>query len=350
MNDKFFEGLKVLEFASVLAGPLVGSFFAELGADVIKVENPATGGDVTRKWKLKSENPEATVSAYYASANYGKKVHWADLTDDKQFGKLEEELKQAEIVIVNFKPGSAKKLGLDYESIAAINPSIIYASLSGYGESSNKVAFDMVLQAETGFLSMTGQADGPPCKIPVAMIDVMAAHHMKEAILCAMIKKIKTGKGSRIHISLEDAAIASLVNQGSNYLMAGKVAQRMGSLHPNIAPYGEVFTCSDGGGIMLAIGTDRQFARFCRLAGIGNESFKSNVDRLNNRDLLAKEIKEKFCQYPVDWWKQALEEQSIPFAEIQDLAQVFDSGRHDARILDSEIEGVKTRRCRTAYI
>jgi len=350
MNDNFFAGLRVLEFASVLAGPLVGSFFAELGAEVTKVENPVSGGDVTRKWKLESERSDSPVSAYYASANYGKKVLWADLTDDKQIDLVRAEIKKADVIIVNFKPGSAAKLGLDYTSVAGINPSVIYASLSGYGESSDKVAFDMVLQAETGFLSMTGKADGPPCKIPVAMIDIMAAHHLKEAVLCAMIKKLKTGEGSHIHISLEDAAIASLVNQASNYLMAGKVAGRMGSLHPNIAPYGEVFTCSDDRNIMLAIGTDRQFIRFGELVGIDYSYYKSNVDRLNKRDLLAQEIEVKIRLKPLAWWKQAFEDKKIPFAEIQNLAQVFDSGRHDKRILESEIEGVKTRRCRTAYI
>jgi len=350
MNDRFFEGLKILEFASVLAGPLAGSFFAELGADVIKVENPVTGGDVTRKWKLTSESYDAPVSAYYASANYGKKVLWADLNDIKQKALIREELQQADVVLVNFKPGSATKLGLDYASVSGINPNIIYASLSGYGESSGKVAFDMVLQAETGFMSMTGNEDGPPCKIPIAMIDVMAAHHLKEAVLCALIKKMKTGEGSSIHISLEDAAIASLVNQGSNYLMAGKVAGRMGSLHPNIAPYGEVFNSSDGKNIMLAIGTEAQFARFCELVDIDHSRYPSNVDRLKNRGSLKNEIEEKIRQKPLDWWRHALNNKKIPFAEIQDLAQVFDSGRHDARILESEIEGVVTKRCRTAYI
>ena len=179
-----FKDLLVVELASVLAGPLVGSFFSELGARVIKIENPGTGGDITRKWKLSQEDPETPVSAYYASANYNKQIEYLNISDSADHEELLELVKIADLVIVNYKVDSAQRLGVDYESLKRVNENIIYASITGYGYENKRPAFDMVLQAECGLLSMTGEADRAPSKVPVAIIDILAAHHLKQAILC----------------------------------------------------------------------------------------------------------------------------------------------------------------------
>lgn len=349
-NDKLFKDLKLVEFASVLAGPLAGSFFAELGARVIKVENSLQGGDVTRQWKLPGEDPANTISAYYASANFGKECIMANLSDASEREAVLREIMDCDIVISNFKPGSAEKLGLAYENLREINPRLIYAALTGYGRDKPKPAYDLVVQAETGYLSMTGEKSGGPCKIPVAMIDIMAAHHLKEAILCALIKRERTGEGSFITLSLVDAAIASLVNQASNYLMTGKVAGRMGSRHPNIAPYGDSYSCSDGKDILLAIGSDRQFAEFCEIAGLDSYGFETNTKRLEKRDALNGLIGEQISKQTVDYWERVLTESDIPHARISDMADVFAQDRHKERILFSEIEGTLTARPKTAYI
>ena len=345
-----FKDLVVLELASVLAGPLVGSFFAELGAKVYKIENKKTGGDMTRSWKLSEEDSESSISAYYASANYGKESLFLDLKDNDDYDKVIDLVKQSDVVIVNYKPGSAQKLRLDYKSLKHIKSDIIYASLSGYGESEPRPAFDMVLQAETGFMSMTGDADGSPCKIPVAIIDILAAHHLKEAILCAMLEKQKHGTGKFISISLYQAALASLVNQATNYLMVGKVAQRMGSQHPNIAPYGDTFKTSDNEYVMLAVGTDQQFDQLRLLIDIPEERFVSNQERLMQRKELNDILKKAFIEQPLSYWEVQLKEKGIPFSPVMNIADCLSSDEAKECLIESVIEDQYTIRPRTAYI
>ena len=345
-----FKDLVVVELASVLAGPLTGTFFSELGARVIKIENRNTGGDVTRKWKLPQEDPESSVSAYYASANYNKESILLNFKDKEDFNALITLIADCDIVIANFKGGSAAKLGLDYDSLKKINPNLIYASLTGYGEESNRPAFDMVLQAETGFMSMTGEPDGPPCKIPVAIIDVLAAHHMKQAILCALIEKQKTGRGKFISVCLKDAATAALVNQATNYLMVGKVAERMGSQHPNIAPYGDTFRTCDDRFIMLAIGTDAQFAHLCSLLKINKVLFETNVKRLQKRHMLNQLIADEIKTKGFDYWQTEFNNMGIPYSKINSVAEHLNQEDVRKDLLRESIEGVDTIRPRTALI
>jgi crotonobetainyl-CoA:carnitine CoA-transferase CaiB-like acyl-CoA transferase len=235
-----FKNLKVVELASVLAGPLTGTFFAELGAKVVKIENKLTQGDVTRTWKLPTESKENSVSAYYSAANYSKESLFLNVKDSSDYELLIEHIKDADIVISNYKPSTARKLKLDYKDLKPYNPSLIYAELTGFGGDDSRPAFDVVLQAETGFMYMNGEPHRNPVKMPVALIDVLAAHHMKEAILCALINKLKTGEGQHISMSLYECALASLANQATNWLMEGHIPQPMGTQHPNIAPYGDM--------------------------------------------------------------------------------------------------------------
>ena len=200
------KNLKVVELASILAGPAVGTFFAELGAQVLKVENKKTAGDITRSWKVAGENPVAAVSAYYASANWGKEVIFADLSNPTEREEIYGHIAEADIVIANFKAGADKKLGMDYDTIRKLNPSIIYAHITGYGENNPRPAFDALLQAETGYMSMNGTADSGPLKMPVAMIDILAAHQLKEGILLALLHRSQSEEGAYVGISLYDAA------------------------------------------------------------------------------------------------------------------------------------------------
>ncbi|NNE27262.1 MAG: CoA transferase [Saprospiraceae bacterium] len=345
-----FENLKVLELSSVLAGPLVGSFFSELGARVIKVENKNSGGDVTRSWKLKSEDPKASISAYYAAANYKKEVVWANLKDASDLANVHKLASEADIITSNFRSGVAEKYGLAYQNIVAFNPGVIYAGISGFSKEDPRPAFDVVLQAESGFMSMNGSPEQPPVKMPVALIDVLAAHHMKEAILIALIKKQQTGKGSHLNISLFDSAIASLANQATNCLMAGHIPQRMGTLHPNIAPYGDMFTTKDGKYLVLAVGNDAQFTKLATITGLGITNFETNDLRLQNRQHLQTSLQEYFCEMRSDYIEKKFLAENIPFGIVRNLAEVFNTPLANRMIIEEEIDGILTRRVKTALV
>src|ERR1700756_1614855 len=260
-----FKGLKVVELASVLAGPSVGLFFAELGAEVIKIENKKTGGDVTRSWKLPTEDKTSDMSAYFLAVNFLKKHLFLDVRNNEDYTKCITQIKKADIVIVNYKKGDDKKLKLDYATLKKINPTLIYAGIQGFSDKDERVAYDLILQAESGFMSMNGTTESGPLKMPVALIDIFSAHHVKEAVLMALLKRAKTNKGSFISVSLFDVAVSSLANQATNWLIANHLPQRTGSLHPNIAPYGEIFQTKDGHTVTFAIGSDAQFKKLCSI-------------------------------------------------------------------------------------
>jgi crotonobetainyl-CoA:carnitine CoA-transferase CaiB-like acyl-CoA transferase len=265
--ETLFAGTRVLDLSTVLAGPSVATFFAELGATVMKVENPRTKGDVTRSWKLSSENAVSDISAYFASVNYRKSYVWIDFSANDSRPQLEELIRTSDIIITNFKEGDDRKFKLTSQDVHELQPKAIIASLKGFQSHPNRIAYDVVLQAECGFMFMNGTEQSGPLKMPVALIDVIAAHQLKEGILCALLRRSETGKGSTVRVTLEEAALSALANQASNYLMAGHIAQAAGSLHPNIAPYGETFQCSDNKRLVLAVGSDAQFNRLCEVVG-----------------------------------------------------------------------------------
>lgn len=327
-KNNFFKDLKVVELAGVLAGPSVGLFFAEQGAEVIKIENKKTGGDVTRSWKLPSEDKNSDVSAYFLSVNFLKKHLFLDLSLENDHKKCISHIKNADVVIVNYKKGDDKKLGLDYNSLKKINPKIIYAAINGFGEDDERVAYDLILQAESGFMSMNGTAESGPVKMPVALIDILSAHHVKEAVLMALLKRNKTKKGSRIAVSLFDAAVSSLANQATNWLVAKHLPQRTGSLHPNIAPYGEILTTKDKHLVTFAIGSDTQFKKLCGLLGLdklsSDKNYSNNQLRVKNRkalfSVLEKEVKKKTLAF----LQKTTTNQGVPFAKIRNLKEVFE--------------------------
>lgn len=340
--QELFKGLKVVELASVLAGPSVGLFFAELGAEVLKVENPNSGGDVTRSWKLASEDQKHPFSAYYSSVNWGKKSVFWDLKKEKDFEELKKAISSADVLLVNFKAGDAEKLGLDYESVKQLKSDIIYGSISGFGES-KRIAYDVVLQAESGFLFMTGEAGGKPVKMPVALIDLLAAHQLKEGILLAMLQQEKKKQAVKVSVSLFDAAIAALANQATNWLMGNHIPQAMGSLHPNIAPYGECFVSADNKQIVLAVGNDKQFKALCKLLNLEqitkDDRYKNNQARVNNRHLLAEILSGKIMKWKRNDLLSQLIEHNVPAGAIRNMKEVFELPEAQERLLEETKEG-----------
>lgn len=335
--------LLVIELANVLAGPSAGMFFAEMGADVIKIENLRTRGDVTRGWKLQNESPQEDISAYFASANWGKKSIALDITDPEGKEIIYKLTAKADIVISSYKAGDDKKLGMDYESLKKINPGIIYASVSGYGCDDPRVAYDAVLQAETGFMSMNGTKESGPLKMPVALMDILTAHQLKEAILLGLIKKLKTGEGSNVHVSLFKAAVSSLANQGTNYLFTGKIPELSGSLHPNIAPYGETFTTTDGRMIILAVGSDKQFSELCAVLEMEVPGdFRTNSDRVMYRSRLFRILNEKIIKWNHLELLEALRKKHIPAGLVKNVEEALaEKESEDVKLKSGNISGLR---------
>ena len=323
-----FSDLKVLELAGVLAGPSVGLFFSELGAEVIKIENPSVGGDVTRSWKLRQEDAGSEASAYYWSVNYGKQVRFLDFSRPEDLETFYSLAKTADVVITNYKLGDDHKLKVSYDVLQQLNPKLIYASINGFGAASPRTAYDLVLQAESGFMFMNGEAGSQPVKLPVALIDILAGHQLKEAILIALLNRVKTGQGTKVSVSLFDSAIASLANQATNWLIAHHLPVAQGSLHPNIAPYGELFETKDKQLVTFAIGSNKQFAHLCNLAGkpqlASDPRFSENQQRVIYRTALFEELKTAIASMAFADLYEACLKQDIPIGKIRNMKDVFE--------------------------
>ncbi|MFN8356350.1 MAG: CaiB/BaiF CoA-transferase family protein [Spirosomataceae bacterium] len=331
---KPFKDLVVVELGSVLAIPAVGMFFAELGAKVIKVENELTGGDMTRSWKLPSESKVEPTSAYFHAVNYQKKHLFLDVSKAEGKAVVMDLIKSCDVVLSNFKKSSAEKLQLDYKSLKEWNPTLIYAQLYAFDDEDNTPALDVVLQAETGFMFMTGEVGGKPVKMPVALIDLLAAHQLKEGILIALMQRNSTGKGAYVSASLYESALASLANQATNWLMAGHIPQRMGSAHPNIMPYGDVYQTQEGKELVLACATLKHWQSLCKVLGIQLDSeFDANQVRVEHRAYLWQLIQEKISGWSCEALTSELKEAQVPFGIIKNMQEVFENPTAQAMIL-----------------
>ncbi len=338
-----FNGLKVLDLSSVLAGPLTGTFFAELGAQVIKIENKLTDGDATRQWKLSSEDPDAPYSAYYFSANYGKEIILMDLTDQQERLALEKMIEEADVVISNFQKKTASKLDLEPDTLLKKYPNLIMAQLSAYEYDDPRPGYDLVMQGETGWISMTGTDADHLSKLPVAIVDIIAAHQLKEAILISMLSKSKTGKGNVAYVSLFKSSISALANQASNYLMVGHVPKPIGTLHPNIAPYGDIFVTQDEKKLILAIGSDAQFKKLWFTLNLEKENyniFGSNSQRLKHRSSLVQLIQEKIGNLNFEIIAPFLNQNDLPYCLIDDMKAVFENPLAMQMVKTSHTNGV----------
>jgi crotonobetainyl-CoA:carnitine CoA-transferase CaiB-like acyl-CoA transferase len=328
-------------------------FFAELGAQVTKIENKNTGGDITRGWKVATEIPENPLSAYYHSINYGKESVLLDLNTPEAIARVHALVRETDIVIANYTDQAAARLQLDYHTLRALNPRIIYAQLYAFADPNDRrPAFDIVLQAEAGILSMSGTPEAPS-RMPIAFIDILAGHQLKEAVLIALLQREKTGKGCLITTSLMETAVASLANQAANWIHAGYLPQRMGMQHPNIAPYGDlVETEFPRQQIVLAVGTEAQFAGLCkvldRMEWLTDGRFATNIARVQNRASLVEAINLVTKTVPLEVWMSAFAEQGIPAGCIKNLKEVFEEPYAQDMILEqTEADGSISKRVST---
>ncbi|NNJ47367.1 MAG: CoA transferase [Acidimicrobiia bacterium] len=325
-DSSVFERLLVVELASVLAGPAVGMFFAELGSRVIKVENPATGGDVTRSWRSPAEDLQAPA-AYFSAINWGKESIAVDLRTEAGRAVVHDLVRQADVVVASYKKGDAARFGMDFRTVSDLNARLIYADVTAYGDDDPRVGYDAVIQAETGFTSMNGTEESGPLKMPVALMDLLAGHQLKEGILAALLERAESGRGRRVSVSLFESGLASLANQASNCLMTGVVPQRLGSAHPNIVPYGTSYRCGDGGYIVLAVGSDRQFQRLVRCLGdegLGADPrFSTNSARVRNRA----EIEARLSALVAEWDRRPLFDrlraEDVPAGEVRNVREAL---------------------------
>ena len=331
-------GIRVIELARVLAGPWAGQMLADMGADVIKVENPV-GGDDTRAWGppfVEGARGENLSAAYYHSTNRGKRSITVDLKSKDGQETVHRLVRSADVVIENFKVGGLKKYGLDYESLARDNPKIVYCSITGFGQTGPYAGFagyDYIVQGMSGFMSITGEPDGHPMKAGVAIADIFTGIYAVTAIQAALIHVMKTGQGQQIDMALLDVQAGVLGNQNMNYLVSGKAPQRLGNNHPNISPY-EVFATADGH-LILAVGNDGQFRRLCTLLGIpeapADPRFATNAARVAHRG----DVHALLAGRMQDWSKAKLlaacEANAVPAGPINSIADMFDDPQVKAR-------------------
>lgn len=327
--------IKVLDLSRVLAGPWATQLLADLGAEVIKVERPGTGDD-TRHWGppwLKDANGAATdTAAYYLCTNRNKRSLTVDFTQPEGQAIVRRLAQDADVVVENFKVGGLAPYGLDYPSLRAINPRLVYCSITGFGQDgpyAARAGYDFLIQGMGGLMSLTGRADGEegagPQKVGVALTDILTGLYATVGILAALHHRERTGEGQHIDLALLDVQVACLANQALNYLVSGVAPKRMGNAHPNIVPYQD-FPTADGD-MILAIGNDAQFARFCSIAGhaewASDARFATNAARVDHRDVLIPLIRQATVTKTTDEWIARLEAAKVPCGPINDLARVF---------------------------
>ena len=318
--------LTVLDFSRVLAGPLATMALADFGADVIKVERPGTGDD-TRAWGPPwAPDGQAT---YFQAVNRNKRSIVADLADPADLARVVDLAAAADIVVENFRPGVMDRLGLSYEELHAVNPQLIYCSITGFGrgaEGAARPGYDLLVQALGGLMSITGSPAGEPQKVGVALVDVITGLFASVGILTALRHREATGRGQRVEVDLLSCLLAALVNQSSAYTQAGVVAARMGNAHPSIAPY-ELYRAVDGD-VVLAVGNDRQFSSLCAVLGIpglaSDPRFATNSDRVAHRDELRAEIERRLAQRPTSELVEALSAAGVPAGPVNDIAGAFE--------------------------
>lgn len=328
-------GIKVVELARILAGPWAGQTLADLGADVIKVEAPE--GDDTRRWGPPFIDRDGEKSAaYFHATNRGKRGITCDFRTPEGQETVRRLVADADVVIENFKVGGLEKYGLDYTSLKVVNPRLIYCSITGFGQTgpyAHRAGYDFIIQGMAGLMSVTGEPEGQPQKVGVAVTDIFTGVYAATAILAALVQRGRTGEGQHIDMALLDVATSIMANQAMNFLVSGKVPGMMGNAHPNLAPYA-VFDCADGW-IILATGNDAQYQRLCAILGLDDmaraPAFLTNADRIANRAEMTARITEATQRWAKADLLQACEDQGVPAGPINDLAEVFDDPQVQAR-------------------
>ena len=327
----------MLDLTRVLAGPWATQMLADFGADVIKIEKPGEGDD-TRGWGPPFlTNPDGTRgdAAYFQSTNRGKQSVCIDMAKPGGQDLLRKLAAHSDVVIENFKVGGLKKYGLDYDSLKADNPRLIYCSITGFGQTgpyAHRAGYDFMIQGMAGVMSITGEPDGEPMKMGVAFSDIFAGLHAVIGIQAALLHREKTGEGQNIDISLLDSQVSVLANQALNYLVSGKIPKRLGNAHPNIVPY-QTFETKDGH-IIMAVGSDRQYTEYCRIIGtaeLANAPYDTNRGRVENRETLIPLLQPHMKTRTTAQWVEAFEAAAVPCGPINSIDQVFENPQAKAR-------------------
>jgi formyl-CoA transferase len=350
------DGLIVLDLSRILAGPTATQLLGDLGATIVKIENPATGGDDTRSWGppyAPTTDGARDLSAYFMAANRNKLSVAADLATPEGAALVREIAALSDVVIENFKPGGLEKYGLDHGTLRAARPDLVYCSISGFGQTGpnrDLPGYDLMAQGYGGIMSLTGPADGAPHKVGVGIADVMCGMYACVGILAALRHRDATGEGQHIDLALVDAQIAWLINEGTNYLASGVAPVRRGNAHPNICPY-DVFACADGH-VILAVGNDGQFRRFAAAVDApdlaADPRFATNPDRLRHRDVLGGRIAELLSRLPRDEIIARLNAVKVPVGPIHTVPEALATDQAQARgavvaIPRSDVEGGEVR-------
>ncbi|RDE24876.1 CoA transferase [Motiliproteus coralliicola] len=336
------QGIRVLDMSRILAGPWAGQSLADLGAEVIKIERPGCGDD-TRHWGppyLKDADGNDTAeAAYYMAANRGKRSVTVDITTEAGQKIIRDLAARSDVLLENYKVGGLKKYGLDYDSLKAVNPKLVYCSITGFGQDgpyAHRAGYDFMIQGMGGLMSITGEPDekpgGGPVKVGVAVTDLFTGLYATIAVQGALLERQRSGLGQHIDLALFDVQAAVLANQATNYLVGGKVPQRLGNAHPNIVPY-QAFATRDGH-IILAVGNDSQFRAFCELADqnwADDPLYATNRARVENREPLCAAIAELIATQTSQYWLDGLEARSVPCGPINRIDQLFEDPQLLAR-------------------
>lgn len=343
-------GIRVLDLSRVMAGPWCTQIFADLGAEVIKIERPGVGDDTRHwgpPWLTDSSGAQTQESAYYLSANRGKHSVTVDISQPEGQALIKELAAECDILVENFKTGSLSKKELGYEHLSQINPKLIYCSVTGFGQTgpmANDAGYDYLLQAQGGLMSITGVADGQegagPMRVGMAVVDLTTGINAAVAVLAALHHRSVTGEGQHIDLALLDVQVSWLANQALSFFCSGKIPERTGEYHPNLAPY-QPFPTADGQ-VILAIGNNKQFQQFCLVAGcleLADDSrFKTNPLRVENREELVKLMSNIMTTQTSQYWIDALVKEHVPCGPIQNIKQVFEDPQVIARQMKIELE------------
>ncbi len=334
------DGLFVLDLSRILAGPTATQMLGDLGATVIKIENPKTSGDDTRGWGpnyARDQDGQPTdLSAYFMSANRNKQSVAVDLSTEEGQDVVRQLAARADVVIENYKPGGLAKYGLDHDTLLGAHPGLVYCSISGFGQTGpnrDKPGYDLMAQGYGGIMSLTGDPEGTPTKVGVGIADVMCGMYATIGILAALRHRDQTGEGQHIDLSLVDAQMAWLINEGCNYLVSGQVPERRGNAHPNIVPY-DAFATSDGH-VLVAVGNDAQFARFCDAIGapeLGSDPrYTTNLSRIENRVTLTASLTPILAGMTKDDLLAKMHAVKVPGGPIHNVAEALNSDQAEAR-------------------
>ncbi|CAI2189043.1 4317_t:CDS:2 [Funneliformis geosporum] len=347
-NNLPLAGFRVIDLTRILAGPYCTMLLGDLGAEIIKIENPKNGDD-SRIWgppwaHNKDPNDKSIPeSTYFLSVNRNKKSITVNFKTQLGAQIIKDLVKTSDILVENYLPGTLSKIGLGYDELSKINPKLIYASITGYGQTgpyAHRSGYDVIVEAEAGLMYITGEQDRDPVKVGVAITDLTTGLYTHGAIMAAILSRIRTNQGQRIDCSLIDCQVASLANIGSNFLIANQEAERMGTSHPSIVPY-QKFKTKDGY-ILIGAGNNRQYEILCNSVNgeelLQDERFKTNSDRVKNREVLIKLLEDKFIKKDTEHWLSIFADKSFPFAPINNIKKTFEHPQVIARNMIQEVD------------